>query len=70
MYGCVKKVIIQVVIPCMPHGSLILVSLSSSLVPRIPIHNYIKKITEIQIYIYKKVRKELDSKYDVINENA
>ena len=51
MYGCVEKVLIQGVIPCMPRGSLILVSLSSSSVPRISIHIYIKKITEIQIYI-------------------
>ena len=52
MCGCVKKVIIQGVIPCMPHGSLILVSLSSSSVPQIPIHIYIKKFTEIELYIY------------------
>ena len=53
MYGYVEKVIIQGVIPCMPHGSLILVSFSSSSIPRIPIHGYIKKITEIQLYIRK-----------------
>ena len=53
MYGCVKKVIIQGVIPCMPRGSLILVFMSSSSVPRIPIQTYIKKITEVQIYIRK-----------------
>ena len=53
MYGCVEKVIIQGVIPCMPHGSLILVSLSSSSVSRIAIHMYIKKITKIQLYIRK-----------------
>ena len=52
MYRCVEKVLIQVVIPCMPRGSLILVSLSYSLVPRIPIHIYIKKIIEQQIYVY------------------
>ena len=52
MHGYIKKVIIQGVIPCMPRGSLILVSLSSSSVPRIPIHIYIKKITEQKIYIY------------------
>ena len=51
MYGCVEKVIIHGVIPCMPHGSLILVSLSSSSVSRIAIHIYIKKITKIQLYI-------------------
>ena len=45
MYRCVEKAIIQGVIPRMSHGSLILVSLSSSLVPRIPIHGYIQKIT-------------------------
>ena len=53
MYGCVKKVLIQGTICCMPRRSLILVSLSSSSIPRIPIHIYIKKITEIQIYIRK-----------------
>ena len=52
MCGCVEEVLIQDVIPCMPHGSLILMSLSSSSVPRMPIHIYIKKITEKQIYIY------------------
>ena len=51
MYRCVEKVLIQGVIPCMPRGSMILVSLSSSSVPWIPIHIYIKKITEIQIYM-------------------
>ena len=40
------------VIPCMPRGSLTLVFLSSSLVPRMPIHICIKNITEQQIYIY------------------
>ena len=38
MHGSVEKVIIQGVIPFIPHRSLILVSLSSSSVPRIPIH--------------------------------
>ena len=52
MYGCVEKVLIQGVIPCMPRGSLILVSLSSSSIPRISIHIYIKRILEIRIYIY------------------
>ena len=52
MYGCVKEVLIQGVIPCMPRGLLILVSFSSSSVPRVPIHIYIKKITAQQIYIY------------------
>ena len=52
MCGCVEKVLIQGVIPCMSRGSLILMSLSSSSVPRIPIHIYIKKITEQQIFIY------------------
>ena len=76
MYGCVKKVLLHGVIPCMPRGLLILVSLSSSSVARIPIHIYIKKITEqqiyiyIYIYIYKQVRKGLDSKWDVPNANA
>ena len=51
MCGCVEKVLIQGVIPCMPRGLLILKSLSSSSVPRIPIHIYIKKITEQQIFI-------------------
>ena len=68
MYGCVEKVIIQGVIPCIPYGSLLLVALSSSFIPRIPIHIFIKKITEKQIY--KKVKEGLDSKYDVLNENA
>ena len=53
MYGCVEKVLIQGVIPCMPRGSLILVSLSSSSISRMPIHIYIKKITEQQVYIRK-----------------
>ena len=52
MYGCVKKVMKRGVIPCMPRGSVILVTLSSSSIPHIPIHIYIKKITEVQIYIY------------------
>ena len=51
MYEFVEKVLIQGVIPCMSRGLLVLVSLSSSSVPRIPIHIYIKKITEIPIYI-------------------
>ena len=38
MYGCVEKVVIKGVIPCMPRGSLILVTLSSSSIPQIPIH--------------------------------
>ena len=38
MYGCVEKVVIKGVIPCMPRGSLILVTLSSSFIPQIPIH--------------------------------
>ena len=46
MCGCVEKVLIQGVIPCMPCGSLILMSLSSSSVLRVPINIYIKKITE------------------------
>ena len=58
----------------MPHGSLTLVTLSPSSIPWILIHDYIKKIREINIYIYiyiyKKVKKGLDSKYDVLNENA
>ena len=37
----------------------ILMSLSSSSVPRMYIHIYIKKITEQQVYIYKKVRKRV-----------
>ena len=45
MCGCVEKVLIQDVITCMPRASLILLSLSSSSVPRILIHIYIKKIT-------------------------
>ena len=56
MYGCIKKVLIQGVIPCMPRGSLIWVPLSSSSVPRIPIHRYIKKIIEKQ-YVYIYIRK-------------
>ena len=49
----------------MPSGSLIMVTLSSSLVPMIPIHIYIKKITEKHIYIYiyiyiRKSEKGLD----------
>ena len=52
MYRCVKKVIIEGVIPCMPHRSLILASRLSSSIPQIPIHGYIKKITYIQLYIY------------------
>ena len=52
MCGCVEEVLIQGVIPYMPCGSLILVSLSSSSVPRVPIHIYIKNITKQQIYIY------------------
>ena len=47
-----EEVLIQGVIPCMPRGSLILVSLSSSSFPRMPFHIYIKKITEQQMYIY------------------
>ena len=70
MCGCSEEVLIQDVVPCMPRGSLILVSLSSSSVPRMPIDIYIKKITEQQIYIYKKVRKGLDAKCDVPNANA
>ena len=65
MCGCSEKVLIQGVVPCMPRGSRILMSLSSSSVPRIPIHIYIKKIIEQQVYIYKKVRKGLDKKCDV-----
>ena len=63
----VVEVIIQGIIPCMPYGCLILVSLSSSSVPRIPIHSYMKKITGIQIEESQKV---LESKCDVLNENA
>ena len=44
-------------------------SLSSS-VPRMPIHIYIKNITEKQIYIYKKIIKGLDKKCDVPNANT
>ena len=54
----------------MPHGSLILVALSSSSVPRIPIHSYIKKIKEILLDIYKKIRNIFYSKCAVVNENA
>ena len=54
----------------MPHGSLVLVSLSSSSVARIPIHIYIKKIIEIQLYLYKKIINVLYSKCDGLNENA
>ena len=56
------------IFPCMPRGSLSLVTLSSSSVPMIPIHSCIKKITEKQID--KKVRKGLGSKYDVLNESV
>ena len=70
MYGCIEKVVILGVIPYMSRGSLILVTLSSSSIPQIPIHIYIKKIKEIHIDIYKKVRTRLDSKYDVLNENS
>ena len=52
MCGCSEKVLIQGVVPCMPCGSRILMSLSSYSVPRMPIHIYIKKITEQQVYIY------------------
>ena len=38
MYGCVEEVLIEGVVPCMPRGSRIMVSLSSSSVPRMPIH--------------------------------
>ena len=38
MYECVEKVLIQGFVPCMPRGSWIMVSLSSSSVPRMPIH--------------------------------
>ena len=73
MCGCSEKVLIQGVVHCMPCGSLILMSLSSSSVPRMPIHIDIKKITEqhmyiciyIYIYIYKSVIKGLDEKCDV-----
>ena len=58
------------IVPCMPHEYLFLVALSSSLVPRIPIHSYIKKIKEILLNIYKKIRNVLYSKCDVLNENA
>ena len=34
MYGCVEEVLIQDVVPCMPRGSRIMVSFSSSSVPR------------------------------------
>ena len=49
----------------MPRGSLIMMTLSSSLVPMIIIHIYIKKITEKHIYIYiyiykRKSKKGLD----------
>ena len=57
MCRCVKEVLIQGVIPCMPLGSLTLVFLSSSLVPRMPIHICIKNITEYQLYIYIYIRK-------------
>ena len=52
MHGCSEKVLIQGDIPCMLRGSRILMSLSSSSVPRMPIHIYIKKITEQNVYIY------------------
>ena len=57
MYGCVKKVVIQGVIPCMPHGSLILVTLASFSIHQIPIHIYIKKITEIKNRYIRKSEK-------------
>ena len=66
MCGCGEEVLIQGGIPCMPRGSLILMSLFSSSVTRMPIHIYIKKITEQQIYIYiyiyikKRVRQKID----------
>ena len=48
----------QGIIPCMARGSLIMVTLSSSSVPMIPIHIYIKMVhKKIEIYIYKKVKK-------------
>ena len=37
MYGCVEEVLIQGVVPCMPRGLRIMVSLLSSSVPRVPI---------------------------------
>ena len=51
MCGCYEKVLIQGIVPCIPRGSWILMSLSSYLVPRIPIHIHIKKIIEQQMYI-------------------
>ena len=43
MYECVEEVLIQGVVPCMPCGSRILMSLLSSSVPRMPIHILIQK---------------------------
>ena len=58
MCGRSEKVLIQGVVPCMPRGSQILMSLSSSSVPRMPVHIDIKKITDQQIiYIYIYIRK-------------
>ena len=51
MCGCDEKVLIQGIVPCIPRGSRILMSLSSYLVPRMPIPIHIKKIIEQQMYI-------------------
>ena len=59
MRGCSEKVLIQGVVPCMPRGSRILMSLSS-LVPRMPI-NIQKDHRTTSIYMYesqKRVRRK------------
>ena len=65
MRGCSEKVLIQGIVPFIPRGSWILMSLSSSSVPRMPILISIQKdhITS-SIYIHKKVRKGLDENID------